>query len=137
MDLKKYLEEHINYELKMFYCSMLYLRKFKESDDEIGKYISLESFLLHGRNLADFFFKKKKGNYVRAMEYFNEDIWGKIKPLKSSKMKNFMIRANNELAHLTIERKSGKLKEKEWDVSDIFLEFCKCVKLFFNNLPDQ
>jgi hypothetical protein len=52
-------------------------------------------------------------------------------------MKNFMIRANNELAHLTIERKSGKLKEKEWDVSDIFLEFCKCVKLFFNNLPDQ
>ena len=132
---KEYLDEHLCYELWMFFESY---KKVKELLGEKGYFVNifLETTLIHFRCLIEFYYYAKRyPTDTRAYEFVQDDRkWNAEK-----KDKNYIIndeewnRLNQEIAHLTWNRIMGFTSEKDWwemlsrgypkivEITDIFL----------------
>jgi len=80
----------------------------------------LESFVVHLRNLIDFFYRDGQGNDVVAKDFFDKP--SKWSPRESKLLKNAHTRANKELSHLTAVRKNEGDPEKPWDLAALYGE---------------
>lgn len=159
-DKKEYLEEHLVYEVEMLLYSFGQLTKCtniveecsltstqistpnvtqfwgQSRDGNFGN-MALETFLLHARNLREFFYKQdKRSDDARACDFFtHRDSWEKLKPNETDSIAKVKNRADKELAHLTYQRYSGTPPEKIWDYGEIFFDFLKVIRVFLDEIP--
>ena len=116
-ELIEYSGEHLVYELAVFW-RLAHLVPYTD-----GSMLSalLESYVIHLRNLIDFFYRKReKPDDVIAADFFdNPGDWAST---LSDTLEKAQIRANKEMSHLTTMRKSGSDPEKAWDVGGLSKE---------------
>jgi len=129
-ELTDYSREHLTYEIKMlmFLANSPTLKQVNEDDNQYSKRMAhVESFVLHLRNLIDFFEPLSPRNddvIVTDFLPFQTKISSPTEKLEKAR-----IRANKELAHLTADRQSGSPETKEWasdllnDLSILLSEF--------------
>jgi hypothetical protein len=122
-DLSAYSGEHLLYELQYF---KLTAESLAGENPGHMRSILIESFVIHLRNLIDFFFTPgKKDDDVVATDFcpgWNDPI--------STTLKVARERANKELSHLTLGRKKGLDPTKPWDVAGLFREVSDVAKRF-------
>lgn len=135
---KRYLREHFYYEVKMLDFAAAKLAEFAPTDIW-NRNMALETFLLHARNLKEFFYYKPCKPYLRAYDFVeNETEWDRDKPAeKTHWIKEVEGRADKELVHLTHGRIYGTPPEKKWDYGTIQRDFLKVVKHFLDHLPEK
>ena len=125
-ELTAYSGEHLLYELQIF----LWTGKELGREENKGpmRSVLIESFVTHLRNLIHFFCTaagKEREDDVIAADFcpgWNENMSGTLKEAKE--------RANKELSHLTLGRKSGLDPKKPWDVGGLFDEVHSIGKSF-------
>lgn len=133
--LKAFSEEHLRYEVECFYEISLFLSNEKafgaenETDLHFLNMALIESFIIHLRNIIDFFYIHPKDDDIIAEFYYPN--WENNRPKKSELLRNSKIRANKELAHLTTLRKNGIPKEKSWDIKRLRKEINGLFNEFF------
>jgi hypothetical protein len=102
-ELTAYSAEHILYELQLLWYTATELSKMTTPTPVASVY--LESFIIHLRNLTLFFFTKagdERDDDVIATDFCPG--WsGTISPA----LRAARERANKEVSHLTLQRKSG------------------------------
>jgi hypothetical protein len=133
-----YLDEHFFYEISLLQYTRDELRLIKSIDNKSN--VLIESFVLHSRNLIDFFItvnSKKQDDDVIASD-FNTQTNNWINNLNTYKsyLQRIKTRANKELAHLTSKRKSGATKDKAWDFEKIYLILYEIIVTYTNELED-
>lgn len=122
---------HINYEFEQFYFASKKLGdisnvSFSSSRKEHIPY--LELFLLHTRNLYDFFCGELDENSksIRSFEYSNCK-------LASSFLKDEKECINVFVSHLSKQRDTDKI----WEIHEIYKEIYRCHSKFCSNLKDE
>jgi hypothetical protein len=107
--------EHLLYELQLLLFTG---RELGRQPTPVMRSVLIESFVIHLRNLIDFFYTPRaKEDDVIAADFcprWNETISNTLKIAKE--------RANKELSHLTLGRKNGLDPSKPWDVRALFQE---------------
>jgi hypothetical protein len=119
--LVEYSEEHVLYEFEMF----LWLARLRGSGTHLAagnpidvanlKHALIESFVVHLRNVIDFFYpnpRTLRSTDVIAADFCDSGKWQHKIP---EVLKAARERANKEMAHLTTERIAGAPPGKEWD----------------------
>jgi len=160
-DKKRYLEEDFFYEVKMFMYSFEQLTKPSNIGEEHKASVTyinipsiqralesgfgdafflnmaLETFLLHARNLREFFYgdRKKFPDDVRSSDLLDQ--WETLRPKESMEIERIRDQAGEELAHLTYKRMHGTPPGKEWSYRKIFSEFLEVIRIFLKNLPEK
>jgi hypothetical protein len=118
-DLREYSKEHLWYEVWMFFrLGSLISRKlrFESADVELRTILEnliIEGFVLHLRNLLDFFYGEPRRNDMAAGMFYE---WEKLPndfPVESDVLKDAHRRAHKELSHLTTERRP--YKKRGWE----------------------
>jgi len=137
-NLDEYIKEHLIYEISMLKFTRTALMQSVEN--EFLYFVLLESFVLHARNLIDFFIienEKKHSDDVIARDFkTNSGKWlGKVENNRTF-LEGIKVRANKELAHLTLKRIAGKPEEKEWPRETIYLILYDIINEFVNDLYD-
>jgi len=139
---KEFLGEHFGYEVDMLSYSAYKIKQLGEQSK--GKHVwemnmPQETFVLHSRNLIEFFYGDKQPQYpcdARAYDFFEDKrVWEAARPQKTSNMVELMTRSGKEMAHITYLRISGTPPEKSWDDGQLNYEILKVVKSFLENLP--
>ena len=154
-DLRDYLGQHVGYEFSMLQssaASLISLNKDrlteygkavhgKEIDrDEYAGIVSsmfLESFVLHLRNIIDFFYferedpkrRPKKGDIMAEHFYVGMMRPNGFPPI-SDTLKNARRRADKELAHLTAERLPSNSPHRGWNYVGLLKEIGERLDLF-------
>jgi hypothetical protein len=166
-DKRIYVEEHFCYEVEMLLYAFMQLGggtsmrmetnnlilattlvttlsvveyNKKQSIDQNFSNMAQETFLLHARNLREFFYRddKQRLDDARAFEFFiDKDSWRKLRPNETDSIKEVKNRADKELAHLTYKRISGTPPEKLWDYRKIFFDFIEVIEVFLKQLPEK
>lgn len=130
-DLTAYSGEHLLYELQYLWFSARELGHLTKPEPMTS--VLIESFGIHLRNLIDFFCTpagKERDDDVIAADFcpgWNENI--------STSLKAARERANKELNHLTLERKSGFDPTKPWDIDGLFKEVSNIARRFIAQAP--
>ncbi|MFA6098809.1 MAG: hypothetical protein WCV50_03475 [Patescibacteria group bacterium] len=136
-DKKAWLIEHFAYEDDMLNFSFNKIFECLKQQEQKSLQMALECFLLHARNLLEFFYYRKNGkSYIRAIDFIESKQWEKLLPKKTARIIKLQKRIDNELMHLTDKRISGIPPEKSWDI-DILLDFIVLTKIFKKNLPNE
>jgi len=131
--LRAYSQDHLWYEVSMFYQTGIVLPggvtspRVEFIDNSI-----LESFVIHLRNLLDFFYpgQSVKADDVIAADYFEP---GELPPAFSpisQILQDSEIRAHKQVSHLTTKRVAGNHPDKYWYPSPIMTETTKVISLF-------
>jgi hypothetical protein len=114
-ELNAFSGEHLLYELQLLLFTGQQLGR---GPIPIMRSVLIESFVIHLRNLIDFFYTPRaKEDDVIAADFcpgWNESISNTLKSAKE--------RANKELSHITLGRKSGLDPSKPWDVGALYQE---------------
>jgi hypothetical protein len=123
-ELIAYSGEHLLYELQFFLLTAKELARH----DKPGPMVSvlIESFGIHLRNLIDFFYTQR----AKEDDVIASDFCPGWKETISITLKAAKERANKELNHLTLQRKSGFDPSKPWDVVGLFNEVSGVAKTF-------
>ena len=125
-ELTAYSGEHVYYELQYLWYAANELSKIAKPTPMASVFI--ESFGIHLRNLIDFF-------YTKAGKELNDDViaadfcpgWNEAIPAALDAAR---VRANKELNHLTLQRKSGLDPTKPWDIAGLFNEITAVARTF-------
>lgn len=126
--------EHVTYEIRMLVATMSFLSKPDGETDWVASSAYLESFVLHLRNLIDFFYTPRRSRDLILAEHYVSDVaqWtadrGPITPLLSREKR----RANKLIAHLSFGR---LITDKTWDWGVIRAELQRVINCFLNHLP--
>ncbi len=130
------LAEHYKYEVDMLFMTW---QKLNALTIDVNTHNAiLESFLLHSRNLIEFYYdlKKYKNSDARAHDYFDEKIkWEDIRP--NIDYKDFKININKQISHLTYDRVKFTLSDKAWTPLYIMIELFQITKIFISKLPSK
>ena len=135
----KFLGEHFKYEVEMLIHSVQKLIDANQGGDTNDVNMGLESFLLHSRNLTEFFYfpKDRKKECARAVDFISQDEWNRVRPQRDEEIKSFLKRANHETSHLTYKRFYGDPDDKRWKWGQYFLKLIKVIRSFLDNLPEK
>ncbi len=107
------LSEHALYEMAML---MGLPRQFEwAAGNDIATNALLESFVMHARQLVDFFFDHVR---VGASDFFDDPIseWKMVRGKEGSDLKDVVSRVGEEIAHLTWRRTKPK---EPWNLLEI------------------
>lgn len=100
--------------------------------------IALESFLLHIRQVRDFFYGVRKNKWpddTFASDYASN--WESVQPDLPRVIKEHEERLDRQLAHLSYARLRYKGKEKEWPVDEMATAMAEVVRVFLRSLPQD
>jgi hypothetical protein len=118
--LLDYSEEHLLYELHIF----RWVAENLPPDKGFLLSALLESFAIHLRNLADFFYTRpvdaRNDDLVAADFFGSPSAWNPGAIPKS--LTDARERANKEVSHITYKRKGALDPTKPWPVADLFNE---------------
>ena len=120
--IREWSGEHVAYEIQMFIWSRRIRVEGSATDGVTGTLHNalVEAAAVHGRVLASFLYKHpQKADDVVAGDFFGAPReWLKIRGEVPSSIATILERANKEVAHLTISRRSGNAPEKAWSAAD-------------------
>jgi hypothetical protein len=126
--------EHVKYEIDMLRATVSFLTVSWSATDRVTRCAYLESFVLHLRNLSEFFYQQKK-NHICAADYVSDvDKWKRSRGAKSASLGREIRKANEFVAHLSYER-CAKDKDRNWDWGIISAELQRLIGCFLSNLP--
>jgi hypothetical protein len=130
--------DHLHYEFWMLMSVVNALASGKVSDQWLVNAL-LESFVIHLRNLIDFFYiERPQNDDVIAADFFaKKDAWEKIRPAISNDLSKSRTRAHKEIAHLTYARLHVTPATKGWNFIKISTDITSIMKLFFHNAPSN
>lgn len=136
--LKKISEEHLYYEMWMFFSVAEAIEKFQHADPQLNQIIKnalIESFAIHTRNLIDFLYPRSRRNDdITALDFFDKPMeWEEKRGELSDTIEKARKRADKEIAHLTKKRISGTPPEKSWGVVEIMKEINDKLIVFVEN----
>jgi hypothetical protein len=99
----------------------------------------LESFIVHLRNLVDFFYPSLnlKETDVIAADYFDDRCaWQRLRPASSDvhDLLTARARAHKQLVHLTTDRETG---DPSWDIKRLLFKMFELVTEFVSEASDQ
>jgi hypothetical protein len=136
--LLDYSEEHVRYEIAMFFNTGSLLLNWNQTRiqpeplSEVLRHTVIESFAIHCRNLIDFFYDEAAfGTDVVAKDFLLGNQFPASFPTAASlSLKEAKRRAGKEVSHLTSERIAGTPPEKAWpapgllsEIRDLLLQF--------------
>jgi hypothetical protein len=124
--------EHLLHELIMFWELTAIL---PDRSPGLETSALLESWVIHLRNLIDFFCQPGRSDDVTAWDFF--DTPAAWTPTMSSVLEKARGRANKELSHLTLARKTGNPPDKAWPVNELFGEIETIAKDFAAKASDR
>jgi len=126
--LTRYSGEHLLHEFKMFW----WLRENIPPDDGYLHDAVVESFVLHLRNLIDFFYPRKTSQKtdVIATDFMdNPGDWDSPTSVSAS-LEAARGRADKELSHLTDKRKYEGDPTKSWETDALFAKIKSVAEKF-------
>jgi hypothetical protein len=126
--LLDYSEEHLRYELQIFY----WVVKNLPQDNGFPLSALLESFAIHLRNLIDFFYtrpEEARNDDLVAADFFDSPGAWNLGAIPQS-LSAARERANKEISHITYKRKSAMDPTKPWPVADLFNEVHSIAQRF-------
>jgi len=117
--LTKYSGEHLFHEFRMFW----WLRQNIPADRYLHD-AALESFVLHLRNLIDFFYPRKsvQSSDVIATDFLDDPATWDPPASISATLNAARDRADKELSHLTAQRRDTGDPTKPWETDALFGE---------------
>jgi hypothetical protein len=124
-DLKR-ISDNLAYEISMF--SEMYKVLEKDEPESPERNACLESFLIHARNLRDFFYPKSRNqDDVLTSDFIPgwEDKAGKMGAYLDANRE----RINKEIAHLTYTRNKETEESKKWDITKMYWFSCCQLEL--------
>lgn len=130
--LLDYFKEHIRYEILML-LNATHAIKMQFQIQEGLKFMILESYAIHLRNLINFFYPpiRIRDTDVCAKDFFIEEAtWGTKRPELSATLRKAKDRADKEVSHLTTLRKNANDNDKSWDVKPLTYEIMPVFNLF-------
>ena len=132
--------EHVAYEIHMFRWAylMLALQLIKLLLHGNLNNAILESWVIHLRNLIDFFYAMPQKDDIVASDYISD--WDSIRSQtqKSPLLQEATNKANKQLAHLTLARATQyNDAQKPWEYIKISTEIEKWIALFFEHLSSE
>lgn len=109
---------------------------YPKASEAQGQRLLFEGFLLHFRNLIDFFCVGPKQDDVHASHFFpNAADW---KPTKPTWLKEYRTRCHKLLAHLTYSRlEYARRGEMDWVLDEQIEHLRACWKQFLDQLPPE
>jgi hypothetical protein len=125
-ELTAYSGEHLLYELQYLFFTAKELGRYTKPEPMVS--VLIESFGIHLRNLIDFFCTK--AGEERTDDVIASDFCPGWSENASPTLKEAKERANKELNHLTLERKSSTDPSKAWKISDLYEEIIKIAGRF-------
>jgi hypothetical protein len=132
-----FLENTFYYEVDMLINAYLRLLQIQIVNNDLEMFIALESFLLHGRNLYEFYFFQKRGvkDNARVYDYISHEKSNIIKSNTYLIEYEFKDKSNKQLAHLNYTRLEYENNEKKpWEIQKIMKEFICITKYFIGEL---
>lgn len=126
---------HIVYEIMMFNEASIKLQSGVE--DRFEKNILVESFVIHARNLFEFFYKNKIKDDISAYDFIFKKKEFKMKRTKKRILENLTNKANKQVVHLTYSRNNYNRLTKGWYVSIITINFNKTILAFLSCLEPR
>jgi len=131
--------EHIRYERNMLEHTARNLKRLRPCIESSGEhkilyYTTLESFLIHARNLSDFLYRSPRKNVmesdVLARDFFSEPAqWHHGRP-SSRHREGLQSRVGKYLAHLSYDRIGSELEPTTWDTGPIYQEIMKALDVW-------
>ena len=134
-ELKK-ISRDVSYEIVMMQGAAAAFCGVSVSE-HVLKNLALEGFLLHLRNLRDFFYSKTaKPDDVLAADFFEDPHkWQSVRPPLATVVEEKRDRLNRQLAHLSYSRLSF---QKSWgNIGEMLSEVMKTVSAFLRSLPQE
>jgi len=107
--------EHLLYELRLLLFTG---QELGREPTPVMRSVLIESFVIHLRNLIDFFYTPR----VKEDDVIAADFCPGWNETPSNTLKDAKERANKELSHITLGRKSGLDPSKPWDVGALYQE---------------
>ena len=135
------LKEHFFYEITNLSQILEYADQLSQEGktEQFFKNIIIDSFLLHARNLFEFFYYDgDKKDYARASHFLDSTKdWTKLRPDETTWLNKLKKRINSEVSHLTYNRISGTPPEKYWRLNILYSDFVDIVKIFLENISKE
>jgi hypothetical protein len=127
--------EHVKYEFEMLTETATLLQSHPTLTEAHQRAI-LESFVIHFRNLLEFFYWNPGEDRILA-EHFAPGAWRDKRPKKSALLFKGHSRACNEIAHLTFARLGVRNEDWPWPVAEITKEMSELYDLFLKLAPQD
>jgi hypothetical protein len=141
--LRAYSDEHVAYEVSMFFGAVAARRaQFAASDIALGHFVDMaiiEAFAIHLRNLVAFC-------YPDSFRAFPDDVlahhfiassspfaaWAQARPQLTTTLRRAKERADREMGHLSRDRIAGRRPRKTWDFPGLAYEARTLLAAFVN-----
>ena len=131
--------EALLYEYRMLLTSAGFLGSQIAADSDLALCV-LESFLVHLRNLLDFFYSEPKrasdcsaGDYLPDVAAWRQEIEEHL----LSPTNEILRRIHKDLAHLTYDRIGKEPEDRQWEVTRIALAVVRVMTAFRRDVPDR
>ncbi len=123
--------EPVVYEWNMLVAAAERVKAAKDSGDAILTNLLLEAFVLHFRQLANFFFASPDEGDLHVGQFVGGRSWRTVTGRKN-RWDDLLARANRQVAHLTAERhfKPESRQKQEWPVSRLLREVAEELQVF-------
>jgi hypothetical protein len=133
--LRGFSDEHLYYEVTTFFADGQILAGLAAPTvlrEHAIEMALIESFVIHLRNIVDFFYADRpQADDVIADDFFEDaGTWQELRPELASILDRARERANREIAHLTTKRIAGGPPNKAWDIEGLFERVRVLLKLF-------
>jgi hypothetical protein len=133
--LQRYSKEHLLYEVQMFFQvgHLLMTGHFQTSQPEVAIVLHnaiMESFVLHLRNLLDFFYTAPRKTDVSATMFYDSGHLPPDFPAESTILSAAHRRAHKEMSHITTERHWEGNPAKLWEFHRLLREVKPLVEKF-------
>jgi len=139
-ELLRYSEQHLRYEIEMFFqvgIKLMITRFSKDDRDSVlQENVLLESFATHLRNLLLFLYPRRVDERDVISDYFflnSITDWKQKRPKEKESLRNLRTRASQEISHLTVLRRDGTDNSEGWPIREILDEIKPILKTFVNN----
>src|SRR3989338_4454587 len=111
--------QHLYYEITMFFGVKNLLKK--DIEDFYVYSALLESMIIHGSVILDFFYKPpQKEDDASALDYIDDIArWKKLRPSYDKYFRKFHRRRSREVVHLSYKRMEIDASEKLWNAEKI------------------
>jgi len=145
-ELKAYAEEHLQYEVDMLTWAAGTLAFFAPHKDKglipwtINNAL-VESFASHARNLIDFLYsrscRKDYDTDIVIQDYVAADVLAEVLPEISTLLYEALIKANKQVAHLTLDRIKYEKAGKEWEFIEIVRHIYQAFASIAPHIPNS
>ena len=108
-------------------------------DRQFVENIIVETYLLHGRNLLEFFYyDDQQQDKATANEFLEKGKdWKKLRPPLTESLKILQRRVNRETTHLTYKRIVGKPESKFWNFHVLYMDLMMVFCIFAENVAEE